>query len=147
MPKFGRYERNMHMSAATHPCHWHWFHKMWASAYSSLPYCCMSHEVSWTLKICRSFLCWYFLEAKELIPPNEHWHLHISLVFGIIVWLTQNQLGIFLSHRQGCIIATRDRVHSYFVMHVAALSFVELTRSEGLLDGEWTSVMSNVRTC
>jgi len=28
------------------------------------------------------------------------------------------------SHRQGCVIATQDRVHSYFVMHMAALSFV-----------------------
>lgn len=42
------------------------------------------------------FFADFFLEAKELIPLNEHWHLHISLVFGFIVWLTQNQLGISL---------------------------------------------------
>lgn len=54
--------------------------------------------------------------------------------------LSQSQTGLhYCNTRQSSLILCHACGH--FVPHC------ELTRSEGLLDGEWTSAMSNVRTC
>jgi len=91
----------------------------------------------------------------DFLGSPKNWFLQMSTDICIFLWfltslrgwhwtslgsLSESQTGLrYCNTRQSSLIFC----HAYgrFVLRC------ELTCSKGLLDGEWTSVMSNVRTC